>query len=87
MQRLGQDWKAFSKGLLAIRKQGGCLSEGELKPDRSGVAAPIFDEKKRVLGSITLVGRSERFRAFQESLLCGLVVTAAAELTQRIAGQ
>lgn len=87
MARLGQDWKSFSKGLLAIRKQGWCSSEGELMPDRSGVAAPIFDEKKRVLGSITLVGRTERFRAFQESFLCGLVVTAAAELTQRIAGQ
>lgn len=87
LQRLGQDWKDFSKGLLAIRKQGWCFSEGELLPDRSGVAAPIFDEKQRVLGSITLVGRSERFKAFQQSFLCGLVVTAAAELTRRISGQ
>lgn len=87
MQHLGLDWKAFSKGLLAIRKQGFCISEGELYPDRSGVAAPVFDEKRRVLGSITLVGRSERFRAFQTSYLCKLVTGAAAELTERIAQQ
>ena len=56
-------------------------------PGRTGVAAPIFDEKQRVLGSMTLVGRNERFRAFQESYLCTLVTTAASELTARIAQQ
>ncbi len=87
LQRLGLTWKEFSKGLLAIRKQGYCISEGEWHPDRSGVAAPIFDEKQRVLGSITLVGRTERFRAFQQDWLSGLVCDAAAELTRRIASQ
>ena len=81
----GLDWKLFSKSLLAIRKVGYCISESELHPGRSGVAAPIFDEKRRVLGSITLVGREERFDAFQQSYLCNLAMTAAAELTTRIA--
>lgn len=86
-QRLGADWKAFSKSLLAIRKQGYCISEGELNPDRTGIAAPIFDEKRRVLGSITLVGRTSRFKAFQQPYLCGLVTSAAAELTRRISAR
>jgi DNA-binding IclR family transcriptional regulator len=81
----GGDWKAFQKSMLAIRRQGYCISRGELNPDRSGVAAPVFDEKHRVLGSITLVGRMQRFDAFQESWLCALVVRAAQELTRRIA--
>lgn len=85
LARLGLDWKTFNKGLLAIRKQGYCLSEAELHADRAGVAAPVFDEKGRVLGSLTLVGRIERFRAFQQAWLCGLVTDAAAELTARIA--
>lgn len=80
-------WKPFSKSLLAIRKQGYCISEGELYPGRSGVAAPIFDEKQRVLGSMTLVGRNERFQAYQQGYLCDLVTGAAAELTARIARQ
>lgn len=83
----GLAWKPFSKSLLAIRKQGFCMSESELHPGRSGVAAPIFDEKQRVLGSMTLVGRSERFRAFQPGYLCDLVTGAASELTARIALQ
>ena len=46
----------------------------------------MFDEKQRVLGSITLVGRTERFDPFQEAWLCSLVTGAAKTLTQRIAG-
>jgi DNA-binding IclR family transcriptional regulator len=87
LQYLGLTWKDFSRNLLEIRRNGYCLSQGELHPDRTGVAAPVFDEKRRVLGSITLVGRSERFRAFQESFLCDLVVRAAARLTARIVVQ
>lgn len=87
LQHLGLGWKEFSRSLLEIRKKGYCLSQGELHPDRTGVAAPVFDEKRRVLGSITLVGRSERFQAFQASYLCGLVVQAAEKLTERIVAQ
>jgi DNA-binding IclR family transcriptional regulator len=87
LEHLGMDWKQFSKSLLAIRKQGYCISESELYPGRAGVAAPIFDEKQRVLGSITLVGLKERFSAFEEDFLCKLVTTAASELTARIARQ
>jgi len=84
---VGMEWREFSKGLLVIRKQGYCISESELHAGRTGVAAPIFDEKRRVLGSLTLVGHSERFRAYQESYLSGLVMESAAELTRRIALQ
>lgn len=83
----GLDWKAFNKNLSTIRKQGFCISESELHAGRAGVAAPIFDEKKRILGSMTLVGRRERFHAFQQSFLCRQVTEAAAELTSRIAFQ
>lgn len=85
LKHLGLEWKEFSKSLLAIRKLGYCLSESELHSGRMGVAAPIFDEKRRVLGSITLVGRRERFRAFQEGFLCDLLLSAATELNGRIA--
>ena len=81
------DWKVFSKALLAIRKQGYCISESELHTGRMGVAAPIFDEKQRVLGSMTLVGRTTRFRSFEEPYLSQLITRAAADLTARIARQ
>ncbi|WP_227816285.1 IclR family transcriptional regulator [Nitrogeniibacter aestuarii] len=84
LEHIGPTWKAFSKAMLQIRKQGYCISRGELDADKSGLAAPIFDEKKRVLGSITLVGGTERFDAFNQDYLIGLVTRAAAEITERI---
>ncbi|MEO8388775.1 IclR family transcriptional regulator C-terminal domain-containing protein [Polaromonas sp.] len=86
LERLGSTWKDFSKAMLRIRKDGYCISEGELDPDKSGIAAPIFDEKQRILGSITLVGNSERFNAFNRDFLSGLVTDAAGKITSRIAG-
>ena len=85
VQRIGGDWKVFSKTMLQIRKQGYCISVGELDPDKTGLAAPIFDEKKRVLGSVTLVGSTERFAAFNPDYLCGLITSSAAMINQRIA--
>lgn len=82
---LGPDWRSFSRAMLAIRRQGWCQSQGELDPDKTGLAAPILDDAGRVLGSITLVGSSERFAAFQASYLCGLVTQAGREITRRVA--
>lgn len=86
LQRLGANWKVFSKAMLQIRKQGYCISVGELDPDKTGIAAPIFDEKHRILGSITLVGMNERFAAFNQSFLVNLIVDAARQVTERIDG-
>lgn len=86
LERIGLNWKDFSKAMLRIRKDGYCVSEGELEPNRIGIAAPIFDEKGRILGSITLGGSSERFNAFNRGFLSALVVDAANRITSRIAG-
>lgn len=83
--RIGPTWKEFSKAMLRIRKDGYCISDGELDPGKSGIAAPIFDEKGRILGSITLAGNSERFNAFNREFLSKLVLDASAKITSRIA--
>jgi DNA-binding IclR family transcriptional regulator len=82
----GADWRSFSRAMLTIRRQGWCQSRGELDPDtdKTGLAAPILDDTGRVLGSITLVGASERFAAFQASYLCRLVPEAGQEITRRV---
>lgn len=85
LQGLGSTWKDFSKTMLQVRKQGYCVSVGELDPGKTGMAAPIFDEKKRILGSITLVGPNQRFEAFNPSFLSGLVTGAARQITTSIA--
>ncbi|WP_188052136.1 IclR family transcriptional regulator [Azospirillum sp. Sh1] len=85
LQNLGVTWKEFSKSMLQVRKNGYCISFGELDPEKAGLAAPIFDEKKRVLGSITLVGGLDRFSAFNENYLAKIVTDAASEITRRMA--
>ena len=54
-------------------------------PGKTGLAAPIFDDKQRVLGSITLVGSSARYAAFDEPGLQALVRQAGQEITRRMA--
>ena len=71
--------------MATIRKLGWCLSRGELDPGKTGLAAPIFDDRQRVLGSVTLVGRHERFAAFDDGRLVGLITAAGREITQRMA--
>ena len=83
---IGPTWKDFTRSMLNIRKNGYCTSEGELDPGRSGIAAPIFDEKRRILGSITLAGDTTRFNAFNRDFLSTLITDAAARITRRIAG-
>jgi DNA-binding IclR family transcriptional regulator len=78
------EWRQFSREMQALRKQGYCLTRGEVEAGRAGVAAPIFDEARRVLGSITLVGDAQRFEMFNEPHLARLVCAAAASLTERI---
>lgn len=85
LQRIGVDWKAFSKAMLAVRKNGYCISVGELDADKTGIAAPIFDEKRRILGSITLVGLNDRFQAFNESYLASMIVGAGRRISEQIA--
>ena len=87
LHAMGDDWTAFSRVMASIRKQGWCLSRGELDPGKTGLAAPIFDDKQRVMGSVTLVGSNERFASFEASFLQGLVCQAGEEITRRMAEQ
>lgn len=81
---IADTWKAFSREMLQIRKDGYCVSEGELESGMTGIAAPIFDEKQRILSSLTLVGSTQRYRAFDKAFLSSLVTQAAQKITARI---
>lgn len=85
VHRLGATWKEFSRTMLQLRKQGYSRSQGELEVDKAGMAAPIFEEKGRVIGFISLVGSVQRLQAVNEDYLATLLTGAAATLTRRIA--
>jgi DNA-binding IclR family transcriptional regulator len=84
---IGADWKQFSRALAQVRKRGVVMSSGELHPGRVGVSAPIFAERGRVIGGLTLIGTDSRVAAFREDYLCQHVLDAAADITRRLSLQ
>src|SRR5215472_12201094 len=52
---LGADWEEFRRGLAAIRRAGVSVSRSEIDAGRVGVAAPVFDKERVVLGSLSVV--------------------------------
>jgi DNA-binding IclR family transcriptional regulator len=85
VMRLGASWKEFAKAMSQLRKQGFSRSQGELDVGKAGMAAPIFDETERVIGSLSLVGSVERMQAFNGDYLAKLLTAAASTITNRIA--
>ena len=51
---LGASWEEFRRGLAAIRRAGVCVSHGEIDAGRVGIAAPVFDRERTVLGSLSV---------------------------------
>ena len=51
---LGASWEEFRRGLAAIRRAGVCVSHGEIDAGRVGIAAPVFDRERTVLGSLSI---------------------------------
>ncbi len=81
---IGSDWKRFSQALADVRRRGYAISTGELHPQMTGIAAPVFGEKHAVLGSITLIGDTARFAAFREDFISERIVAAARHISERL---
>lgn len=50
----GQSWKNFKEQLRHIRRDGYCLTEGEIVEGRTGLAAPVFRDGQ-IVASISIV--------------------------------
>ncbi|MEZ5658024.1 MAG: IclR family transcriptional regulator [Burkholderiaceae bacterium] len=85
VRRIGEDWRAFSRALAEVRKQGTSMTVGELHRQNVGISAPIFGDGSHVLASITLISNEARFRMFREDYLRDLILDAATRITQRLA--
>ena len=72
--QLGDSLKAVRSSLRGIRQQGWESSEGQVVSGVTGIAAPIFDGKDHVMGSLSLtVGRT------------GLTAGEVSEIATRVA--
>jgi DNA-binding IclR family transcriptional regulator len=61
---MGRTFEAVQEHLRHIRKQGHCVSRGEVTPGVIGIAAPVFDSEGAIIGSLSITvaeaGVSER---------------------------
>lgn len=72
------DVGALRAELATIRVQGYAVSNGELDPGASGVAAPVLDASGRLIAGLTLAGPSERVRSAEPELAHAVVAAARA---------
>jgi len=77
---LGANWEEFRRGLAAIRRAGVSISHGEIDAGRVGVAAPIFDKDRAVLGSLSLALPAQHVDDTQVERLAPLTVAGAREI-------
>ena len=49
---LSSDWDEFRSSLAALRRAGVVVTRGEIDPGRIGIAAPVFDKDRAILGSL-----------------------------------
>jgi DNA-binding IclR family transcriptional regulator len=70
---LGNNWEVFRKAMATMRKAGHVVARGEVDPELVGIAVPIFDDQRRIQGSLSYV-----IPASEERSVARLVSLAAA---------
>jgi DNA-binding IclR family transcriptional regulator len=77
------DPEALERELDAVREAGYVVTHGELDEGMSGVAAPVLDERGRLVAGLTLAGPSSRVEG-DTGVVVAAVVKAAREISARI---
>lgn len=82
---LGQSWDELRVALGKIRKDGYSFTHGEFNPGVVGVAAPIFNSEKLILGSVGVAWQEEDLQDVDQAMVVLAVKRAAREITQKVA--
>ncbi|MES2535977.1 MAG: IclR family transcriptional regulator [Pseudomonadota bacterium] len=85
VREIATDWPTFSKTFREIRKQGHYISRGEVDSSLIGISAPLFNDGKTVVGSLSLVFEKSREEWINEEGCAELVKNFADRISLRIA--
>lgn len=66
---IGENWKSFWQNLQLIKRNGYWVSRSEIDADLIGMSAPVFFGNGEVLGSMTLIFKTETFHLFDADAL------------------
>lgn len=83
---MGSSWEEFRSKLAAIKKQGYCISLGELDPGNVGVGVPLNPEPAGAGGSLSLVISRARYDVLDKALLVEVLTAAARQIESLILG-
>ncbi|MDE1568601.1 IclR family transcriptional regulator [Aquabacter sp. P-9] len=84
---LGENWEQFRANMSRLRRDGYCITQGEVIPNLVGIGAPVFDAERRILGSVVFALPLARFHAAHTDALVSEIKQLAARITGAIAGQ
>lgn len=81
-------WKEFSRAAKRIRKDGFCMTSGELTEGLTGIAAPIFAHGgKDVVSSLSVLGHADRFELLRPESVKKRVVETAERIGANLAAR
>lgn len=81
---LGANWEEFRLALARIRRDGHSMSYGEFNPGVLGVAAPVFNSEKLILGSVGVAWSQEEQPDVEMNKTILAVKRAAREISSRL---
>ncbi len=78
------DTQKLVSSIETTRQQGYAISLGENTPGAHSIAAPVFNINKKLVGSLTISGPSNRMDTEQIQQLLSVVVETAGHLSDRL---
>ena len=78
------DPEKFKEGLRQIRSERYALDDEEFSQGLMGVASPIFNYSRKIMGAISISGPSQRLQEKSLESLTKLVKSAAQQISQRL---
>src|SRR3990172_1208720 len=83
--RLGRNWEGFKEKRRAIRRSGYAESHGELVPGLAGIAVPIFNPERDVLGSVAFVIPERKLTEERKEFLVAVLKKGAQRMNDALA--
>jgi DNA-binding IclR family transcriptional regulator len=82
---LGRSWEQFGAEMKMLRRAGICVTHGEIDSGRVGIATPIFDTDRTILGSLSFVLLQSRTNDKIIDRLIPLTIAGAREIEHAMA--
>jgi DNA-binding IclR family transcriptional regulator len=83
--RLGRTWEEFRDALAQIRNDGYARTYGEFNPGVIGIAAPVFNGERLIIGSVGIAYQKKLASKVDVPAIAAALKRASDDITERIA--